>query len=81
MFAPQPFFQKRFRNKTFLVRTRLQSIAFLLQNFDFELGFVMFFESITKPQRETQKTPSDGNYLNITGIFRMIFAVPAIFSL
>ena len=38
-----------------LVRTRVQSIAFERQNFDFESAFAVLFESTTKPQREAQK--------------------------
>ena len=37
-----------------LVRTRVQSIAFERQNFDFESAFAMLFES-----REAQKLPSE----------------------
>ena len=38
-----------------LVRTRVQSIAFEMHDFDFESRFAMLFESTTKPQREAQK--------------------------
>ena len=53
-----------------LVRTRVQSIAFERQNFDFESAFAMLFESTAKPQREAQKRLSEGNNCNITGIFQ-----------
>ena len=41
--------------KTFLVRTRVQTVAFFGQTFDFLSGFVVHFENTTKPQREAQK--------------------------
>ena len=53
------FFKSHFQ-KTFLVRTRVQSIAFEMQNFDFESAFAEFFESATKPQREAQKYIFEG---------------------
>ena len=53
-----------------LVRTRVQSIAFKRQNFDFESAFAVLFESTAKPQREAQKRLSEGNNCNITGIFQ-----------
>ena len=40
--------------KTLLVRTKVQSTAFLGPFFDFELGFIVKFESIAKPERKTQ---------------------------
>ena len=40
--------------KTFLARTCVQTFAFWEHFFDFESGFVMKFESITKPEREAQ---------------------------
>ena len=53
-----------------LVRTRVQSIAFERQNFDFESAFAVLFESTAKPQREAQKRLSEGNNCNITAIFQ-----------
>ena len=53
-----------------LVRTRVQSIAFKRQNFDFESAFAVLFESIAKPQREAQKRLSETNNCNITRIFQ-----------
>ena len=41
--------------KTFLVRTRVQTVSFFLQTFDFESGCTVHFENTTKPQREAQK--------------------------
>ena len=69
MSEPQAFFKSRVQ-KTFLVRTRVQKIAFERQKFDFESNFAMLFESTTKPQREAQKCLSDGNYFNITRILQ-----------
>jgi hypothetical protein len=40
--------------KTFLVRTRVQSIAFSESFFDFRSGFAMVFENTTKPLREAE---------------------------
>ena len=53
------FFKTNFQ-KTFLVRTRVQSIVFEMQNFDFESAFAVLFESTTKPQREAQKCIFEG---------------------
>ena len=52
------------------MRTRVQSIAFEMQEFDFESAFAVLFESTTKPQREAQKRLSEGNNCNITGSFQ-----------
>ena len=53
-----------------LVRTRVQSIAFERQNFDFESAFAVLFESTTKPQREAQKRLSEDKKWNITMSFQ-----------
>ena len=54
----------------FLVRTRVQSIAFQTRNFDFESSFAVLFESTIKPQREAQNGPSEVILLNIAGEFQ-----------
>ena len=48
------FFKFDFK-KTLLVRTRVQTVAFFGQTFDFCSGFVVHFENTTKLQREAQK--------------------------
>ena len=53
---------------TLLVRTRVQSIAFQRQNFDFESDFSVLFESTTKPQREAQNHVFEGTILSFSGV-------------
>ena len=45
--------------KTSLVRTRVQSVGFSMQDFEFRKGFVDVFESAAKPQREGKNDLSD----------------------
>ena len=52
-----------------LVRTRVQSIAFEMQEFDFESAFAVLFESTTKPQREAQKCIFEGILCKISRKF------------
>ena len=52
-------FSKLIFKTELLARTRVQSIAFEMQNSDFELVFVLFFECTTKLQREAQKWLSE----------------------
>ena len=59
------FFKTNFQ-KTFLVRTRVQSIAFEMQEFDFESAFAVLFESTTKPLREAQKCIFEAILCNIS---------------
>ena len=63
------FFKINFQ-KTFLVRTRVQSIVFEMQNFDFESAFAVLFESTTKPHREAQKYIFEGILFNINQKFQ-----------
>ena len=57
---------------TLLVRTRVQSIAFQKQNFDFELDFSVLFESTTKPQREAQNDQSEGTILTLSWLLQWL---------
>ena len=52
------FLKNNFK-RTSLVRTRVQSVGFLMQYFEFRTGFADVFESTTKPQREAQNDQSD----------------------
>ena len=55
--------------KTLLVRTRVQSIAFEMQEFNFESAFAVLFESTTKPRREAQKCIFEGILCKISRKF------------
>ena len=48
-------FSKTILEKTFLSRDRVRNITFSVHVCPFRCGFITGFESITKPQRETQK--------------------------
>ena len=69
VFEPQPCFKTFFR-KAILSRGRVQCIAFLEHTFDFRRGFTGVFESITKPQRETQNGLSEHRVLIFTGLLQ-----------
>ena len=62
-------FRQNLSKKTFLVRERVQSIDFEMQNFDFESAFAVLFESTTKPQREAQKCIFEGILCKISRKF------------
>ena len=63
------FFKIEFK-KMLLVRTRLQTVAFFWWTFDFESGFAVHFESITKPQREAQKSLWEHTILTLSRVFK-----------
>ena len=48
----------------------MQTTSFFDHMFDFSLGFIVFFESTTKPQREAQNDQSEGTILTLSWLLQ-----------
>ena len=48
----------------------MQTTEFFDHILDFSLGFIMLFESITKPQREAQNDQSEGTISTLSGLLQ-----------